>query len=111
LKYFEKWGPSARTCVRLATDTLTEEWLEGSAISVARTFVANPKDISVSMESTSREASHVLFTAILNDKRTVFTLRVITPYLCGLIEDEIIRYDAAHRAWFYQQASDLPQFQ
>jgi hypothetical protein len=90
--------------------SLSEAWLRRSAISVARTFAADPKAISVSMESTSRDA-HVLFTLIPNDERSGFTLRITTPHLCDLVRDAIVRHDAAHRAWFYRQASDLPQFQ
>ena len=63
------------------------------------------------MEVPSQDESHVLFTVIPNIDRSVFTLMVTTPYLCDIVKEEIVKHDAAHRAWFYQQASDLPQFQ
>ena len=63
------------------------------------------------MEAPSQDASHVLFTVIPNIDRSVFTLMVTTPYLCDIVKKEIVKHDATHRAWFYQQASDLPQFQ
>ena len=54
---------------------------------------------------------HLLFTVIPNIDRSVFNLIVSAPYLCGIVREEIAKYDTAHRAWFYQQASDLPEFQ
>jgi hypothetical protein len=63
------------------------------------------------MQASSEDFSQVLFTVTPNDKRSVYTLRVTTPYLCGLVMQEIANLDATEQVSFYHRASDLPQFQ
>jgi hypothetical protein len=63
------------------------------------------------MQASSQDVSHVLFTVTPNDKRSVYTLRVTTPHLIGLVMEEITKFDAADQVSFYHRASDLPQFQ
>jgi hypothetical protein len=62
------------------------------------------------MEAQSHDASHTLFTVFPNDQRTDFTLRVTTPYLRGLVMEEIAKFDTADQISFYHRASSLPQF-
>ncbi|KAF8503641.1 hypothetical protein F5888DRAFT_1631557 [Russula emetica] len=108
LGHFNKWGPSARTCMRLAGGSLTENELQRKATSAAKKFARDPA--VVTMEASSQDDSHVLFTVTPIEDRSDSTLRVTTPYLCGLVVREIAIFDAAEQVSFYHRASDLPQF-
>ena len=108
LKDFKKWGPCARTCVGLACGSITEEQLQEDATRAAKMFAQNPS--AFTMETQSQDISHVLFTVSPNDVRSTYTLRVATPYLRGLVTEEIAKFDAADHVSFYHHTSSLPAF-
>ena len=106
-QYFTKWGPSARTCLRLMWGTLTETRLRNDASNAAKKFAKNPA--SLTMEVSSEADSHLLFTTLRSGpERDIYTSRVATQYLYGLIAQEIARMDAANQVSFYTQASGHP---
>jgi len=94
--------------MRLAGGSLTENELQRKATSAAKKFARDPA--VVTMEASSQDDSHVLFTVTPIEDRSDSTLRVTTPYLCGLVVREIAIFDAAEQVSFYHRASDLPQF-
>ena len=61
-QYFTKWGPSARTCLRLMWGTLTEPRLRNDASNAAKKFAKNPA--SLTMEAYSETDSDLLFTTL-----------------------------------------------
>ena len=108
LRNFKKWGPCARTCIGLTCSSLTEERLQEDATIVARKFAQDPATFA--MQAQSSDASHTLFTISLNDNRSVYTLRVSTPYLRGLVMEEIVKFDTEDQILFYHRASSMPTF-
>jgi hypothetical protein len=60
--HFDKWGPSARNCLELASGTITEEELEFKANLAAMKFAEDP--VTVAMEANLEDNSHLLFTTI-----------------------------------------------
>ena len=63
------------------------------------------------MEAYSETDSHLLFTTFRSGpERDVYSSRVATQYLYGLITEEIARMDAANQVSFYTQASTHPYF-
>ena len=66
---------------------------------------------AIDMQALSQYPSHVLFTITPNDDdRSDFTLRVTSPYLCGLVVKEIAELEVAAQVSFYHKASTLPHF-
>jgi hypothetical protein len=109
LASFRKWGPNARTCLWLARLNISEVGLQNKAAAAARDFAHDPT--AIDWRTLSQDVSHTLFTVTPNDdNRLDFTLRVSTPYLCGLVVQEMVRLDAAARASFHHKASTLPHF-
>ena len=80
-------------CIGLAQGSLTEEWLQEDATIIARKFAQDPTTFAI--QAQSLDASYVLFTVSPNDKRSVYTLRAATPYLHGLVMEEIAKFDTA----------------
>jgi hypothetical protein len=109
LGIFKKWGPSARTCVDLACGFLNEEELQKKAISAAKKFTQDPA--AITMQASSQDVLHVLFTVTPNENRSIYTLRVTTPHLICLVMEEMSKFDAADQLSFYHRVSHLPQFQ
>ena len=107
---FKKWGPSARTCIELARGSLTKGELQSNVTRVAREFAQAPATIT--MRGSPQEFSDVLFTVtpIYNDNRSVYTSRITSPYLLGLVMEEVAQLNAAAQVSFYHQTSTLPQF-
>jgi hypothetical protein len=80
IENYDKWGPSARTCLKLAWGTITKEELENKVVIVAKKFAEDPR--AISMEADSEVGSHWLFTSPpVGPKSNVSTLRVATPHL------------------------------
>jgi hypothetical protein len=109
INYYNKWGPSARTCLRLAWGTISERELKGIVDILAKKFAENPR--AVTMESESEEGSHWLFASLpTNAERDASVLRVATPHLRGFVVEAIASIDAARQVAFYSEASGHPYF-
>ena len=92
LGHFRKWGLCARTCIGLQRGFLTESELQGDATRAARKFARDPRAAAITIEAPSQDAfdaSDVLFTICPNDGRSTHTLRVSTPYHCGLVLEDV----------------------
>jgi hypothetical protein len=64
----------------------------------------------ISMEAPSPDYSSALFTVVgSDDDRSVYTFRASTPYLCGVVMEEIANLDARLQATFCQRALTLLQ--
>jgi len=95
LGHFKKWGPNVHTCIGLSRGSLTERELRWKVSSVATKFAQDPT--AITMQASSQDFSHVLFTITPNDgDRSVYNLRVITPYLCGLVMEKVAELDMAY---------------
>lgn len=89
---------------------LFDKELQRDATAAAKKFAKDPE--AITLESPYQDGSHVLFTVIPNDdRRSGYTLRVITPYLCGLVMTEIATLNAVDQVSFYRSASTVPWFQ
>jgi hypothetical protein len=109
LKSFDKWGPSARTCLRLAGGTITEQELEKKMCMVAKNFAENPT--AITMEPNPEADSHLLFTTLPDGpERSSAMLQVATPYLHCFVVEAIAKIDAAKQISFYSEASSHPYF-
>jgi hypothetical protein len=109
MAHFEKWGPSARNCLELESETIAEQELEIKASSAAIKFAEDP--ITIAMETNLDNHSHLLFTAMpTNGKRNTLTLRVVTQHLRHIINQAISKIDAAKQISFYNRASNHPFF-
>ena len=106
---YDKWGPSARTCLMLAWRTISEEALKGKVENAAKKFAENPR--AITMEAESDEGSHWLFVSLPdNPERDRPVLRVGTPYLREFVVQAIANIDAAKQVSFYTETSSHPYF-
>jgi hypothetical protein len=103
INYYNKWGPSACTCLRLAWGTISERRLKAIVDILAKKFAENPR--AVTMESESEEGSHCLFASLpTSAERDVSVLRVATLHLRGFVVEAIARIDAVRQVAFYSEA-------
>ena len=106
---YDKWGPSARTCLMLAWRTISEEALKSKVEKAAKKFAENPR--AITMEAESDESSHWLFVSLPgNPGRDLPVLRVGTPYLREFVVQAIAKIDAAKQVSFYTETSGHPYF-
>jgi hypothetical protein len=106
---YDKWGPSGRTCLKLAWGTIAEKELEYKVDMVAKKFAEHPT--AITMEANPEVDYHLLFTTLPDGpKRELPTLRVATQYLHNTIVKAIASIDAAKQASFYSKASNHPFF-
>ena len=106
---YDMWGPSGRTCLRLAWGTMSEKELEYKVDMIAKKFAEHPT--AITMEANSEVDSHLLFTTLPDGpNRELPTLRVATRYLHDYIVKAIASIDAAKQASFYTKASNHPFF-
>jgi len=96
-----------RTCVGLARGVLTDQRLKDISRGIAQQFAQDPA--AIHMQASSQD-SHVLFTVTPNADRSFYTLNVTTPYLRGLVLQEIAKRDVTEQVSFYHRASSLSQF-
>jgi hypothetical protein len=109
IENYDKWGPSARTCLELARGTISEAQLENKVVIAAKKFANDPS--AMYMEADSEDGSHWLFTSVPSSpRRGVSFLRVATPHLKEVIVKAIARIDAAKQVSFYAEASCHPFF-
>jgi hypothetical protein len=109
MEKYNKWGPSARTCLGLAWGVITERELENEVVVIARKFAENPRPICIGI--CPEDGADWLFTSVpLSPERDVSALRVATPYLKGFIVEAIARTNAAKQVSFYTEARYHPFF-
>lgn len=109
LKLYDKWGPSGRTCLRLAWRTMSEKELKLKLGMVAKKFAENPT--AMTTETDWEADSHLLFTMVPDSpKRDLPTLRIATRYLHDFVMQMIASIDAAKQVSFYIEATGLPFF-
>ena len=108
--YFNKWGPSARTCLALVSGTMTENLLESKVNLAAKKFAEDPVALTT-METDLENNSHLLFTTFpVDHNRDISTLRVATQHLHHIIKNAVSNIDAARQISFYFRASGDPYF-
>ena len=106
---FDKWGPSALTCLQLARGLLTENQLESRAKMAAEKFANNP--FSINWGGNTVVDSHLLFTTFpIGPERDVSTLRAATSYLRDFVMKAVAKIDVAKQVLFYNQAGSHPSF-
>ena len=106
---FDKWGPSARTCLQLARGLLIENQLESRAEEAAEKFVNNPSAINI--EGNAEVDFHLLFTTFpIGPERDVSALRVATSHLMDFVVKAVAKINAAKRVSLYTRASNHPSF-
>ena len=106
---FDKWGPSARTCLQLARGLLIENQLESRAEEAADKFVNNPSAINT--EGNAEVDFHLLFTTFpIGPERDVSALRVATSHLMDFVVKAVAKINAAKRVSLYTRASNHPSF-
>jgi hypothetical protein len=88
---------------------LKEERLQEDATIVAKKFARDPT--TVTMEALFQNTHHKLFTVIPSDDRSVYTSRVTTSHLRGLVVDAIADLDTGNHVSFYCRANRLLEFQ
>jgi hypothetical protein len=104
VEYFEKWGPSVRTCLRLAWGTTTEEELEYDVGKVTKKLAEDT--FRIMMGANSEVGYHSVFATLPNSpKRASFTLRVATPHIRHFVMQAIASLDAAKQVSFYDKVS------
>ena len=109
LAYFDKWGPSARTCLKLAWGSWTENQLKLRAEKAAKKFVNNPS--AINWGGNTVVDSHLLFTTFpIGPKRDESTLRVATSHLKDFIVKAVGKINAAKQVSFYAQVINHPTF-
>jgi hypothetical protein len=111
LEDFKKWGPNARTLIRLSCGLSPNSQLLREVTSAASRFVRDPATIT--MAASSQQFFYALFTItpIHDDDRSDYTSKVTNRYICGLVMEEIASLDMAAQVSFYRRASTLPQFE
>ena len=110
MNYFNKWGPSARTCLALVSGTMTENLLESKVNLAAKKFAEDPVALTT-METDLENNSHLLLTTFpVDHNRDITTLRVATQHLHHIIKNAVSNIDAARQISFYFKASGDPYF-
>jgi hypothetical protein len=108
LENFRKWGPSARTFLRLG-GTMTERELRSAVKIAAKKFAEDPN--ALNFEANPEVGSHVLFATFPDSPaRESHTMRVATEHLYGFVVRAIAAIDASKQMSFYVRASCHPFF-
>src|SRR6267154_3031629 len=104
LENYDKWGPSACTCLRLELGVMSEDWLKKKVAVVAKKFAQNPH--AIDLEADPDDGSHWLFTSFpFGPKRDCSVLKVPTLHLKRFIVDAIATSDMARQISFYNVVS------
>ncbi|KAI9446795.1 hypothetical protein H4582DRAFT_2070118 [Lactarius indigo] len=112
---YERWGPSARTCLRLSRYITTEDEYEKTVEGAAKHFVNDPDAIELDFNMTTTRITHILFSVRPKEKeetgRRIQIADLASDRIKTIISDAATHARAQKRINFYDTISTQPGFE
>jgi len=104
VKYYNDWGPSARTCRELAEGITPVHKLEKDAFHAALKFAKT----TVLDEYDPADISNMLFSIHPNSSRSDMSAMIATDHILDIVLAQVSRLDAAQQSQFFNMISRHP---